>query len=171
MRWLALLVMLVVMTPMSTATQSGETTQIKEAYFSIRLPGHWKLSTKEERRGLFIYTCQDSDEQLTVSIFPARPKLEAGELDEKFNAFIRIRRDAEQKGDPAIVLMETKVTRLSDAITGFHQGRSGSGRLTANFAIVNSTGFANFYYEAPTLPPTQFAPRVQSILSDVYFAN
>jgi hypothetical protein len=156
---------------MSAAVQSGDTTQIKEAYFSILLPGHWKLSTKEERRGLFIYTCQDSDEQLTVSIFPARPKLEAGELEEKFTAFIRIRREAEQKGDAALVLMPTKITHVSDAITGFHQGRSGSGRLTANFAIVNSTGIANFYYEAPTLPPPQFASRVQAILSDVYFAN
>jgi hypothetical protein len=165
--WVSLVFLLI----MSPSAMSGVTTPIREQFFSIQLPGVWTQSTKDERTGLFVYKCQESDEHLTVSIFLARPTLKAAELEEKFAGFVRIRRDAEKKGDPSIVLMDTQISRPAGSITGFHQGRSPSGRLTGNFAIINSAGIANFYYEASSLPAKEFASRVQSILSEITFVE
>ena len=136
-------------------------TEIEENYFSIDLPGKWTADPRQENDGFFIYR-SDSNEQVTVSIFLAQPRLEALELEEKFKSFIEIRRASEATEDPSVELLETKVARPSHGITGFYQGRSKSGRRLANFAIVNSTGMANFYYEA-SLPAELFAQRTRLI--------
>lgn len=144
-------------------------TKIQEAYFSISLPGRWTATSREEDDGLFVYS-SDSNEQVTVSIFLAQPRLRESELEEKFASFIQGRRSAEGTQDPDVELLETRVARPGHGITGFYQGRSKSGRRLANFAIVNSAGIANFYYEA-SVPADVFAERARSILGEVTFVE
>jgi hypothetical protein len=144
-------------------------TEIKETYFALSLPGRWRVEATPKDKGLFIYTSENS-QQVTVSIFPATPRLVAAELEAKLRAFLDIRRSAEKKEDPSAKLLESIVSKQDRAMTAFYQGRSPSGRALANFTIVNSTGIANIYYEA-WLSPEAFAESARQIFREVTFVE
>jgi len=144
------------------------TTKIREDYFSIELPGKWLSAAHEENDvGRFAYH-SESNEQITVSIFLANPRLTSSEVEDKFRSFMEIRRAAETTEDPSVELLDTKVSRHGQGMTGFYQGRNSSGRRLANFTIVNSAGIANFYYEG-IVPAVLFAERARLIFKEVTF--
>jgi len=151
--------------------QPDATTNIKEEFFSLRLPGQWMAFPRAEEQGLFDYQSPELGEHMTVSIFMAKPRLNDSEIESTFDEFVRARREAEVKEDSTIVLMDTKVNRPGVGITGFYQGRSSADRFVGNFTIVNSAGIANFYYEATKLPPKKFAERISAILADLSFVE
>jgi hypothetical protein len=153
--------------------QVDATTDVKEEFFSVRLPGQWTALPRSEDRGLFVYESLVLGEHLTVSVFMATPPLGESEVESTFEEFVRTRRQAEVAEDPTIVLLDTKVERpgVGLGVTGFYQGRSSADRFVGNYTIVNSAGIANFYYEATKLPPQRFAERVLAILGDLSFVT
>ena len=151
--------------------QVDATTDVKEEFFSVRLPGQWTALPRSEDQGLFIYESPELGEHLTVSIFMATPPLGESEVEGTFEEFVRTRRQAEVTEDPTVVLMDTKVERPGVGVTGFFQGRSSADRFVGDYTIVNSAGIANFYYEATKLPPQRFAERVLAILGDLSFVT
>jgi hypothetical protein len=162
---------MIALVPLVSCGQAEVATSVKEEFFSLQLPGNWTALPRTDDQSLFVYQAAELGEQLTVSIFMATPRLSASEVEETFETLVRTRREAEVKEDPTIALMDTKVERPGRGVTGFYQGRSSADRFVGNFAIVNSAGVANFYYEATKLPPKRFAERVLAILGDLSFVE
>jgi hypothetical protein len=145
-------------------------TNIREALFSISLPGKW-TAVKQSEPGLHQYECDRFREALSVSTFPAQGvPLSQTEAQVALNSAVKAAREA--VGNIADMdLMETKLTQSPDGATAFYQGRSKSDLFIAYFGVSNPAGVFQVFYEARGIPPAEFAKRVADILSDVHFAT